>query len=173
MHSVWGSLLVYADRQDGPECSVAPNEMVPIETSFFRDGNRLQTALIGSWWSGLQRSSPIHIRSVFDDIPETGSEMQFSAMMLNLWEKACAEQQLPEEWVVGADNIPKETKNKFVMWGFMWLLCVLSDTHLSSSIMCFLLVGHTHDKIDRFFFPESRLHCQVVIIGRWTRLFST
>jgi hypothetical protein len=47
----------------------------------------LQTALIGSWWSGLQRSSPIHIRSVFDDIPETGSEMQFSAMMLNLWER--------------------------------------------------------------------------------------
>ena len=98
--------------------------------------------------------------------------MQFSAMMLNLWEKACAEQQLPEEWVVGADNTPKETKNKFVMWGFMWLLCVLSDTHLSSIMACFLLVGHTHDKIDRFC-PESRLHCQVVIIGRWTRLFST
>ena len=166
--------MVYEDRQDGPERhSVAPNEMVPIEYFVLpRREPFAYIALIGSWWSGLRRSSPIHIRSVFDDIPETGSEMQFSAMMLNLWEKACAEQQLPEEWVVGADNTPKETKNKFVMWGFMWLLCVLSDTHMSSIMACFLLVGHTHDKIDRFF-SESRLHCQVVIIGRWTRLFST
>ena len=31
MHSVWGPRLVYEDRQDGPERSVAPNEMVPIE----------------------------------------------------------------------------------------------------------------------------------------------
>ena len=98
--------------------SVLPTKWSLLNTSFFREGNRLQTALIGSWWSGLQRSSPIHIRSVFDDIPETGSEMQFSAMMLNLWEQACAEQQLPEEWVVGADNTPKETKKKFVMCGF-------------------------------------------------------
>ena len=73
-----------------------PTKWSLLNTSFFREGNRLQIALIGSWWSGLRRSSPIHIRSVFDDIPETGSEMQFSAMMLNLWEKACAEQQLPE-----------------------------------------------------------------------------
>ena len=51
--------------------------------------------------------------------------------------------------MIGADNTAKETNNKFMCWSLMWLLCVLSETKLWSVVLTFLLVGHTHDKIDR------------------------
>ena len=44
-------------------------------------------------------------------------------------------QLLPVEWVIGADR----------------LLCVLSETVLWSVMLTFLLVGHTHDMVDRLF----------------------
>ena len=44
-------------------------------------------------------------------------------------------QPLPVEWVIGADR----------------LLCVLSETVLWSVMLTFLLVGHTHDMVDRLF----------------------
>ena len=62
-----------------------------------------------------------------------------------------SEQHLPTEWVIGADNTAKETKNKFMCWSLMWLLCVLSETKLWSVVLTFLLVGHTHDKVARLF----------------------
>ena len=138
---------------DKMECNAIwlPTKWSLLNTPFFKDGHRIQVALIGSWWAGLKASAPIHIRTVFDDIPETGSVMQFSCFMLNLHEKAIAEGRLPEEWVIGVDNTPKETKNRFVLWGLVWLLCALNDSPLWSITLCFLLVGHTHDAIDRFF----------------------
>ena len=118
-----------------------PTKWSMMNTSFFREGNRLQVSLIGSWWSGLSHSEPIHLRTLFDDVKETGSEMQFSTLMLNLHEKVVAEQHLPEEWVIGADNTKKETKNNFVAWAVIWLLCVLADTSMWSVLMTYLLVG--------------------------------
>ena len=44
-------------------------------------------------------------------------------------------QLLPVEWVIGADR----------------LLCVLSETVLWSVMLAFLLVGNTHDMVDRLF----------------------
>ena len=79
-----------------------------MNSVFFRDDSRVQIGLIGSWWSGLVSSAPIHIRTVFDEC-EHGSEMQFSTLILNLWEKVKAEGRVPEEWVIGADNTSKET----------------------------------------------------------------
>ena len=128
-----------------------PTKWSMMNTSFFREGKRLQVSLIGTWWSGLSHSAPIHLRTVFDDLAETGSEMQFSTLMLNLHEKVIAEKHLPREWVIGADNTVKETKNSLVAWVVIWLLCVLADTPMWSVLMTYLLVGHTHDKIDRFF----------------------
>ena len=61
----------------------------------------------------------------------------------------------------GADNRAKDTNNKFTCWSLMWLLCVLSETVLWSVMLTFLLVGHTHDMVDRIF---SRL--KVVLRGR-------
>ena len=73
------------------------------------------------------------------------------------------EKRVPEELYLGADNTPKETKNKCGCWWCMWLLCVMliNNVPLHSICLMFLLVGHTHDDIDRFF---SRLH--VAIAGR-------
>ena len=65
--------------------------------------------------------------------------------------KVTSEHHLPKEWVIGADNTAKETKNKFMCWSLMWLLCVLSETKLWSVVLTFLLVGHTHDMVDRLF----------------------
>ena len=58
-------------------------------------------------------------------------------------------QLLPVEWVIGADNTAKETNNKWMCWSLIWLLCVLSETVLWSVMLTFLLVGHTHDMVDR------------------------
>ena len=143
----------WAIKIDKMDCHAIwlPTKWSMMNTSFFREGKRLQVSLIGSWWSGLSHSAPIHLRTVFDDLAETGSEMQFSTLMLNLHEKAVAEKHLPEELSIGADNTVKETKNSFVAWAVIWLLCVLADTPMWSVLMTYLLVGHTHDKIDRFF----------------------
>ena len=77
--------------------------------------------------------------------------MQFSTLLLNLHEKATSENRLPVEWVIGGDNTVKETKNQWVCWSLIWLLCVLSETALWSVMLTFLLVGHTHDMADRLF----------------------
>ena len=122
-----------------------------LNTAFFRDGNRVEVGLIGCWWSGLRHSAPIHFRTVFDDLDNTGSSMQFSTLLLNLHEKVLAENRLPAEWVIGADNTAKETKNKWMCWSLIWLLCVTSETVLWSILLTFLLVGHTHDRVDRRF----------------------
>jgi len=70
---------------------------------------------------------------------------------MNLHKVACAEGRLPEEFVIGADNTVKETKNSVCLWLVIWLLCVLKDTPLWSVLFVFLLVGHTHNRLDRFF----------------------
>ena len=67
-----------------------------MNSPFLREASRVQVAAIGSWWSGLLHSSPIHIGPVFDDC-EHGSEMQFSTVLLNFWEKVLAENRVLEE----------------------------------------------------------------------------
>ena len=99
---------------------------------------------------------------MFDDC-EHGSEMQMSTFLLNFHEAVVLEQRIPEELYLGADNTPKETKNNIGCWWCMWLLCIMliNNLPLHSIMMMYLLVGHTHDDIDRFF---SRL--RVAIAGR-------
>ena len=102
-------------------------------------------------------SAEINLRTVFDHCKH-GSNMQISTVMQNFHEKVIAEGHLPQEFFVGADNTPKETKNNPFCWWLIWLLCVLQDTCLWSCGMFFLIVGHTHDKIDRLF---SRLRIAI------------
>ena len=142
--------MIKIDKMDSSAIR-CPTQWRLLNTAFFRDGNRVEVGLIGSWWSGLRQSAPIHFRTIFEDLAETGSSMQFSTLLLNLHEKVTSEHHLPTEWVIGADNTAKETKNKFMCWSLMWLLCVLSETKLWSVVLTFLLVGHTHDRIDRLF----------------------
>ena len=63
---------------------------------------------------------------------------------------------LPQVFVIGADNTRKETKNQYCMWFLAWLLCALRDTPLRSIEVVFLLVGHTHNKLDRLFLAHLR-----------------
>ena len=58
-------------------------------------------------------------------------------------------QLLPVEWVIGADR----------------LLCVLSETVLWSVMLTFLLVGHTHDMVDRLF-SRVNVGCEDAMIVR-------
>ena len=142
--------MIKIDKMDSSAIR-CPTQWRLLNTAFFRDGNRVEVGLIGSWWSGLRQSVPIHFRTIFDDLAETGSSMQFSTLLLNLHEKVISEHRLPAGWVIGADNTAKETNNKWMCWSLMWLLCVLSETKLWSVVLTFLLVGHTHDRIDRLF----------------------
>ena len=137
------------DKMDQSK-TVCPAIWSQLATKMFQDQEkRLITGLIGSMWFGT-RLNAHHVRTVFNDCGH-GSEMQCSAILQNLHEVAMGEGHLPEEFNVGADNTPKETKNKYTFWFFMWLLCVLDDTPLTVICVVFLLVGHTHNKLDRLF----------------------
>ena len=90
---------------------VSPTVWSQLRSSFFKGGARLLAAVNGSMWSGTTRTQ-YHIRTLFEDTPH-GSEMQISTILLNLLDAAERENRLPEEFVVGSDNTPKEMKNKF------------------------------------------------------------
>ena len=100
-------------------------------------------------WFGSKLTTH-HVRTVFNDCAH-GSEMQCSAILQNLHEVAVREGHLPQVFVIGADNTRKETRNQYCMWFLAWLLCALYETPLRSIEVVFLLVGHTHNKLDRLF----------------------
>jgi len=78
--------MIKIDKMDSSAIR-CPTTWSLLNTAFFRDGNRVEVGLIGSWWSGLRQSAPIHFRTIFDDLAETGSSMQFPTLLLNLQEK--------------------------------------------------------------------------------------
>ena len=124
-----------------------PTVWSQLATSFFKEGDRIVTGIIGSMWHGLLGMTH-HVRTVFEDCSH-GSEMQCSHILLNLHEAVVAEGHLPEVFYIGADNTPKETKNGIVCLFVVWLLCVLHKTPLVEIHMVFLMVGHTHDMVDQ------------------------
>ena len=146
------------DKMDQKKTSL-PTEWKQLTSPLFKLGERMVVGIIGSQWSGPSHTSTA-VRTIFQDC-EQGSETQCSVLLCNLHEVAMKENHLPEELIVGADNTPKETKNSIVMAWAVWLLCCLMDTPLWSISFTFLLVGHTHDALDRFF---SRL--SVALIGK-------
>ena len=120
-----------------------------LKAPLFATGERLVVGLVGSAWAGPKRVDHL-ARTVHGDVAH-GANTQASTLLLNLHAVARGEGHLPEELVVNADNTPKETKNQICMWFFIWLLCALDGTPLWSIVVGFLLVGHTHNQLDRFF----------------------
>ena len=53
--------MIKIDKMDSSAIR-CPTHWPLLNTAFFRDGNRLEAGLIGSVWSGLQQSAPIHFR---------------------------------------------------------------------------------------------------------------
>ena len=142
----WFMLIDKMDQQK----TVCPTIWSQLGTKMFQDKEkRLVTGLIGSMWFGT-RQAMNHVRTVFNDCAH-GAEMQSSAILMNLHEVAMHEGHVPEEFHIGADNTPKETKNQYTFWFLMWLLSALDDTPLKVICCLFLLVGHTHNKLDRLF----------------------
>ena len=141
--------MMLIDKMDQKK-TICPTIWSQLATKLFQDHEkRLITGLIGSMWFGTRRFRQ-HVRTIFNDC-EHGSEMQCSAILENLCDVATSEGHLPESFIIGADNTRKETKNQYTMWFFVWLLCALSDTPLRCICVVFLLVGHTHNKLDRMF----------------------
>ncbi len=137
------------DKMDNTK-AVCPTVYSQLSAPFFKDLSlRLVTGIIGSMWHGTL-SCQHHVRTLFDDC-EHGSEMQCSAILENLWDVSRTEGHLPEDFYIGADNTYKETKNQHMINFLVWLLCVLERTPLRTITLCFLMVGHTHDALDRFF----------------------
>ena len=56
-----------------------------------------------------------------------------------------------EVLTIHADNTGKETKNTIVMYFFAWFLANMKHFALREMQMIFLMCGHTHDLVDRFF----------------------
>ena len=130
--------------------TICPTIWSQLSTRLFQEHEkRLITGLIGSMWFGT-RTMRHHVCTMFSDCNH-GSEMQCSAILENLCDVSVAEGHLPQEFTIAADNTRKETKNQFCMWFLIWLLCALSDSPLSCINVIFLLVGHTHNKLDRMF----------------------
>ena len=119
----------------------------------------MDLSINGSLWHGVQHTKH-HLKTMLKNCKH-GSNMQLSTILQNFHEVACAEQHLPEELLIGHDNTVKETKNGRTLAWAAWLLCVLSNTCLWSVLFTMLIVGHTHDELDRFF---SRL--KAALAGR-------
>ena len=136
------------DKMDNSKLG-SPTLWSQLATPLFKDQRRLVTGLIGSMWHGTPTCQH-HVRTLFDDCGK-GSQMQFSTILLNLHDVCQTEGHLPDEFIVGADNTYKETKNQHIIWAFVWLLCILSGSPLWKISLVFLMVGHTHDALDRFF----------------------
>ena len=111
----------------------------------------MQMSIIGSWFFGPMRSPPVSVRTVFQDIGLHGANMQASTLLLNLHDRVVQEGDIPEEWFINADSTSKENKNNCCIGFIIWLLINLDDTALWSVTLIFLIVGHTHNKLDRFF----------------------
>ena len=163
--------LMLIDKMDQRK-TVVPFVWSQLRTPLFKEvDKRLITGLIGSMWFGTLRTSH-HVRTVFDDCAH-GAEMQSSSLLLNLHQTAMQEGHLPKHWTIGADNTRKETKNQTTMWMLVWLLCALDGTALWIIDVIFLLVGHTHNKLDRLF---SRIavalagHDYFTVVGMLHRL---
>ena len=79
--------------------------------------------------------------------------MQMNTFLLNFHETVLLEKRVSEELYLGADNTPKETKNKYGCWWCMWLISVMLINNVPphSIWIVSLFMGHTHDDIDRFF----------------------
>ena len=77
--------------------------------------------------------------------------MQTSTLLMNLHDRVMQEKVLPEEWFINPDNTCKETKNNICIDFVVWLLINLDGTSLWSVNFVYMLVGHTHNKLDRFF----------------------
>ena len=120
---------------------------------------RLVTGLIGCMSFGTRNITHL-MTTVFKDCTH-GANMQSSCILKNIHKVAMTEGHLAEEVEIGADNTPKETKNQVTLWFAVWLLCALCGTELWMLSFLFMLVGHTHNKLDRFF---SRL--SVILRGR-------
>ena len=152
--------FIKTDKMDENAFAVA-TQWSQLQTPFFQSGDRLVVGMNGSFYHGLEHCQ-VHIRTMFEDF-QHGSEIQMSTFLLNFHGAVLIEKRVPEELYLGADNTYKEPKNKFGCWWCMWLLCVLHahNVRLHSICLLFLLVGHTHDDIDRFF---SRV--RVAIAGR-------
>ena len=141
----WFMLIDKMDQRK----TVVPSIWSQLRTPLFKEvDKRLVTGLIGAMWFGTRRMTH-HVRTVFDDCSH-GSEMQCSSLLLNLHLTAMEEGHLPKHWSIGADNTRKETTNQITMWMLVWLLCALAETPLWMIDAVFLLVGHTHNKLDRF-----------------------
>ena len=79
-----------------------------------------------------------------------GAEMQSSSLLLNLHQVAMKEGHLPKHWSIGADNTRKETNNQSCGYSALW-----RTRPLWMIDVIFLMVGHTHNKLDRFFVPSN------------------
>lgn len=91
-----------------------------------------------------------HLRSIFEDTKH-GADMQSSTILLNFHTACLLENSVPEIWRIGTDNTQKETKNSTTLNACIWMLCALRETRLWCVNLSFLMVGHTHDSLDRFF----------------------
>ena len=151
-------VFFHMDKMDQQKC-ILPCVWPLLSTPLFKGGERLVVGIVGGLFRGAVNTEMI-VRSVFQDHSH-GSNMQASAALLNIHSSAMKEGRLPNKYCMGADNTYKETKNQFYIGFVVWLLCVLLDTNLWCFELFFLLVGHTHGALDRFF-----SHLAAVLIGK-------
>ena len=137
------------DKMDQNACNL-PTVWNQLATPLFKQGHRVLLAVNGSHWAGPTKTR-WHIRTLCENVKH-GSNMQMSTLVLNLYD-ALEHDALPEELLIGSDNTPKETKNSIGYHWMMWLLAIstVNSLDLWSVLLTNLIVGHTHDEVDRFF----------------------
>ena len=141
--------LMIIDKMD-QNAAKLPTEWPMMRSAFFKEGERLQMSLNGAWFLGPRGSAELLVRTMYEDFKH-GSNMQASTLLLNFHNRVMQEGVIPEEWFINADNTAKETKNTITANFAIWLLLNMADTPLWSVTFVYQIVGHTHNKLDRFF----------------------
>ena len=136
------------DKMD-QTATICPTIWSQLSSPLFKLGTRLVCGVVGSEWAGPSHTQML-LRSALQDV-SGGSETQCSIVLTNLLHVARREGRLPHEVIMNPDNTPKESKNQYMLHFQIWLLCVLRDTCFYSFSTVFLIVGHTHNALDRFF----------------------
>ena len=123
-------------------------------------GERIVMSVNGGMAFGVQGASafPAYpLTTLFQDAPH-GAAMQASTFLHLFWRSAVHQRSLPRELGLASDNTTKETKNATCYIWALWLLAVLRGGPMELIRFLQLIVGHTHDALDRFY---SRLKAAI------------
>lgn len=141
-------LVVFSIDKLDQQKSIVPHSHSMRTTAFFKQGNRFVVGLVGVLIYAL--TNACYCFSTLENHSH-GSSFQCSLLLdiVVLIHRSLG--RLPTRLIINADNTYKETKNTITLFWIAWLLANSQGSGLIYVEMVFLMAGHTHGPVDRWF----------------------